>query len=179
MCLGHYHQPTIGQNQLRQSLSYNKVLNIPGGSDGQESARNVGDQGSAPWVRKIRWRRKWQPTAVFLPGESQGQWSLVGYSPQGREGSDRTEVIEHTHHAMYAHRRSHCRSQDRKRIAPKLPCAPALPLTPGNHRPTLYRCAPASRSPGIRINCTLEHALLPVGSLSLVIPEIPARGLDH
>ena len=77
MCLGHYHQPTIGQNQLRQSLSYNKVLNIPGGSDGQESARNVGDQGSAPWVRKIRWRRKWQPTAVFLPGEPHGQRNLA------------------------------------------------------------------------------------------------------
>ena len=31
-----------------------------------------------PWVRKIPWRRKWQPTLVFLPGESQGQKSLVG-----------------------------------------------------------------------------------------------------
>ena len=34
-----------------------------------------------PWVRKIPWRRKWQPTPVFLPGESHGQKSLVGYSP--------------------------------------------------------------------------------------------------
>ena len=33
-----------------------------------------------PWVRKIPWRRKWQPTPVFLPTESQGQRSLVGYS---------------------------------------------------------------------------------------------------
>ena len=33
------------------------------------------------WVRKIPWRRKWQPTPVFLPGESHGQRSLVGYSP--------------------------------------------------------------------------------------------------
>ena len=32
------------------------------------------------WVRKIPWRRKWQPTPVFLPGESHGQRSLVGYS---------------------------------------------------------------------------------------------------
>ena len=31
-----------------------------------------------PWVRKMPWRRKWQPTPVFLPGESQGQRSLVG-----------------------------------------------------------------------------------------------------
>jgi len=33
------------------------------------------------WVRKIPWRRKWQPTPVFLPRESHGQRSLVGYSP--------------------------------------------------------------------------------------------------
>ena len=35
------------------------------------------------WVRKIPWRRKWQPTLVFLPGKSHGQRSLVGYSPWG------------------------------------------------------------------------------------------------
>ena len=34
-----------------------------------------------PWVRKICWRRVWQPTPVFLPKESHGQRSLVGYSP--------------------------------------------------------------------------------------------------
>ena len=33
-----------------------------------------------PWVRKIPWRRKWQPTPVFLPGKSHGQRSLAGYS---------------------------------------------------------------------------------------------------
>ena len=33
------------------------------------------------WVRKIPWRRKWQPTQIFLPGESHEQRSLVGYSP--------------------------------------------------------------------------------------------------
>ena len=35
-------------------------------------------------VGKIPWRKKWQPTPVFLPGESHGQWSLMGYSPRGR-----------------------------------------------------------------------------------------------
>jgi len=34
-----------------------------------------------PWVRKIPWRRKWQPTLVFLPGESHGHRSMEGYSP--------------------------------------------------------------------------------------------------
>ena len=44
-----------------------------------------------PWVGKIPWRRAWQPTPVFLPGESHGQRSLVGYSPQGCKESDMTE----------------------------------------------------------------------------------------
>ena len=34
-----------------------------------------------PWVRESPWRRAWHPTPVFLPGESHGQRSLVGYSP--------------------------------------------------------------------------------------------------
>ena len=40
----------------------------------------------------MHWRRKWQPTPVFLPGESHGQRSLVGCSPWGRTESDTTEV---------------------------------------------------------------------------------------
>ena len=44
-----------------------------------------------PWVRKIRWRRAWQPTLVFLPRESHGQRSLAGYSPLGCKELDRTE----------------------------------------------------------------------------------------
>ena len=42
----------------------------------------------------MHWRRKWQPTPVFLPGESQGPGSLVGCSLWGRTESDATEVIE-------------------------------------------------------------------------------------
>jgi len=37
------------------------------------------------WVRKMPWRRKWQPIPVFLRGESHGQRSLAGYSPWGRK----------------------------------------------------------------------------------------------
>ena len=44
-----------------------------------------GRPGFHPWVWKILWRRKWQPTPVFLAGESQGRRSLVGYSPRGRK----------------------------------------------------------------------------------------------
>ena len=42
--------------------------------------------GNIPWVGKIPWHRKWQPTPIFLPGESHGQRSLVGYSPWGHKG---------------------------------------------------------------------------------------------
>ena len=40
-----------------------------------------------PWVGKIPWRRKWQPTPVLLPGESHGQRSLAGYSPRGHRAT--------------------------------------------------------------------------------------------
>ena len=40
----------------------------------------------------MHWRRKWQPTTVFLPGESQGRWSLVGCCLWGRSESDTTEA---------------------------------------------------------------------------------------
>ena len=46
---------------------------------------------SAPWVRKIPWKNKWQPTSIFLPGKSYGQRSLVGYGPWGSKESDVTE----------------------------------------------------------------------------------------
>ena len=41
--------------------------------------------GFNPWVRKIPWRRKWQPTPAFLPGKSHKQRRLVGYSPWGHK----------------------------------------------------------------------------------------------
>ena len=50
--------------------------------------------GFAPWVRKIPRKRAWQPTPVFLPGESHGQRGLAGCSPQGRTGSDVTEATK-------------------------------------------------------------------------------------
>ena len=52
--------------------------------------------GFDPGTREILWSRKWQPTPVFLPGESDGQRSLVGYSPWGRKESDMTEQLRFT-----------------------------------------------------------------------------------
>ena len=49
------------------------------------------------WVRKIPWRRAWQPTPVFLPGESHGQKSLAAYGPQTHRESDTTEATQRKH----------------------------------------------------------------------------------
>ena len=61
---------------------------------GKESAcqcRRYRRQGFDLWVGKIPWKREWQPTLVFMPGESHGQRSLVGYNPWGHKELDRTE----------------------------------------------------------------------------------------
>ena len=57
--------------------------------------------GFDPWVRKISWRRKWQPTPVFLPEESHGQRNLVGCSPWGCKESDTTEQLSMHAWALY------------------------------------------------------------------------------
>ena len=72
-------------------------MGFPGGASGKEPAcqlRRHRKHGFSPWVGKVPWRRTWQPTPVFLPGESQGQRSLAGCSPRGHTEPDMTE---HTH----------------------------------------------------------------------------------
>ena len=58
-------------------------LGLPRQLSGEESTCRCRRLGFDPWVRKIPWRSKWQPTPVFLPGKPHGQRSLVGYSPRG------------------------------------------------------------------------------------------------
>ena len=70
-------------------------MDFPGGSVVKKPPAKAGDARDAglipgPW--KIPWRT-WQPTPGFLPGESHGQRSLVGYSPWGRRESDATEAF--------------------------------------------------------------------------------------
>ena len=48
--------------------------------------------GNLALIKLVAWRRKWQPTPAFLPGESQGRGSLVGCRLWGRRESDTTEV---------------------------------------------------------------------------------------
>ena len=68
---------------------------FPRGASGKEPAcqnRRQKRCGYDPWVWMIPWRRKWQPTPVFLPGKFHGQKRLMGYSPFGPKESDTTEV---------------------------------------------------------------------------------------
>ena len=56
---------------------------LPRWLSGKEPACRCRRRIFSPWVGKIPWRRKWQPTPVFLPGESHGRRSLAGYIVHG------------------------------------------------------------------------------------------------
>ena len=67
---------------------------FPGGASGKEPACQCRRHETQiqSWAGKIPWRRTWQPTPVFLPGESHGWRNLAGYSPWGHEELDTTEA---------------------------------------------------------------------------------------
>ena len=70
-------------------------LDFPGGTNGKEPACQFRRHKICRFdlrVRKIPWRRAWQPILVPLPGESNGQESLTGGSPQSHKESDVTEA---------------------------------------------------------------------------------------
>ena len=87
-----------------EKQSYLPLLQLPRWLGGKEPAcqcRRHKRRGFSPWVGKIPWRRAWQPTPVFLPGESRGPRSLAGYSRligstlRRASESDRAEVASH------------------------------------------------------------------------------------
>ena len=99
---GQEHFPKIHKECFDSTSSYNmkvKACILPslipsqgflGSSDSKESACSTGNP---PWIREIPWRRKWQPTPVFLPGKSHGWRSPADYSPWGHKESDATEQL--------------------------------------------------------------------------------------
>ena len=78
-----------------QGRTGQKLQGLPGGSV-VKNPPAMQETGFDPWAGKIPWRRAWQPTPVFLPGESHGQRSLAGYSPGRCKESDTTERLTHT-----------------------------------------------------------------------------------
>ena len=66
------------------------LLGLPKGLSGKASTCQCRSHGEfSPWIRKIPWRRKWQPAPVFLPGKFRGQRSWAGYNPRGHKESDK------------------------------------------------------------------------------------------
>ena len=93
--------------QLIYNVSRANILflssTIPGSTSGKESTRQCrGHKGCEfnPWVEKIPWNRKWQPTPVFLPGKFHGQRSLAGYSPWDHKELDMTEKLNTARHSQ-------------------------------------------------------------------------------
>ena len=72
-------------------------MGFPDGASAKEPAcRCMRRQrpGLRRWVRKMPWKREWEPTPVFLPEESNGQRILAGYSPWGHKESDMTACTQ-------------------------------------------------------------------------------------
>ena len=69
-------------------LQRNGISWIPRWLSGKESICQCRRHEFNPWAWKIPWRKRWQPIIVLLPGKSQWQRSLVGYSPWGCKESD-------------------------------------------------------------------------------------------
>ena len=100
-CHATVHEITRSWTQLSAWAELNwlkpcqSLLGLPGSTSGKESTCQYRRHRRCEfhlWVRKIPWRRKWQPTPVFLPREFHWQKSQVGYSPQGCTELDTTEV---------------------------------------------------------------------------------------
>ena len=86
---------TSGRRERMVEVPYEWLCpSFPGGSDSKGSARDAGDPSSIPGSRRFPWRREWQPTLVFLPGESSGQRSLAGYGSWGSQRVGRTRLTD-------------------------------------------------------------------------------------
>ena len=84
----------------------NQMLGFPRDAVVKNPPANAGDTGSIPGSGRFPWRRKWQPTPVFLLGKFHGQRSVVGYSPRGRKKLDTTEQLHFHFHLWVGPRTS-------------------------------------------------------------------------
>ena len=86
------------EKMMRRGNSKKEVPVFPGGANGKErvcQCRRHKRCKFDPWIRKIPWRKAWQPTPVFLPRESHGWSTLAGYRSQDCKESDMTIVTQH------------------------------------------------------------------------------------
>ena len=83
-------------NLIFCNLKIEKSKGLLWGSDGKRICLQCERPELAPWVRKIPWGSKWQPTPVFLPGEFHGQRSLAGCSPGSQRVGHNWATNTHT-----------------------------------------------------------------------------------
>ena len=95
---------------------YTHTCGLPRCLSGKESACQRRRCRFHPWVGKIPWRRKWQPSPVFLPGESHGQRSLGGYSPLESESQTHLSNWVHTCACVDVHTHTHTHTYICKKI---------------------------------------------------------------
>ena len=84
-----FYDPVDVGNLISGSSAFSIVeciyMGFPGGSAVKNSPANARDVGLIPGLGRFPWRRKWQPTPVFLPGKLRGERSLEGCSPRGHK----------------------------------------------------------------------------------------------
>ena len=126
-CVEHY----LPRTYLSYNWKFVPLLRLPRWLSGKESAcqcRRPRRRGFDPWVGKIPWRRTWQPTPVFLPGESHGWRNLVGYRLWGCKELDTTKRLStHT-------------GQDKTFFCTFIQFPLFLPPASGNHKYDLFFC---------------------------------------
>ena len=98
----HQAPPSMGFSRQEYSLGKNKFILFATNlqrdvmllvAQKVKDPSGIWDSGFGSWIGKIPWRREWQHTSVFLPGEFQAQRNLAGYSPQGCKESTMTEQL--------------------------------------------------------------------------------------
>ena len=86
-----------GLKVLYSGIPLSWASQVANGREPASQCRRRRRPGFNPWVRKIPWSRKRQPTPVFLPGKSHRLRSLAGYSPWGRKSWTWLSMHAHTH----------------------------------------------------------------------------------
>ena len=129
---------------------------------------NAGDMGSIPGSERPPWRRKWEPTPVFLPGKSHGQRSLAGYSPWGCRRVRHDLVTEQLQHKVRGWGESKLFSVQFSRSVTSDSLWP--------HEPQLTRPPCPSPTPGVHTNpCPLSRWRHP----TISSPSPPALNLSQ
>ena len=83
-------------------MNITKKYGPPWWLSGKESSCQWRRRGFHLWIGKTPWRRKWQPTPVFLPGKSHGRRSLAGCSPRGHKRAGHGWATEHARNGSWA-----------------------------------------------------------------------------